>query len=401
MNKISGFFIILAVFGLIWPSLGQADIAYISNGDKLFGKVLSPSFTVQTPYGQVIIRNEFLKSITFKNESIGRWLVETINNDVFSGTLLNDSIEFIQENGERLQLTNASIRRIRREIYSPSYPVMTTIITMKNNDRFSGRLIDTILEIQADYVTPTVQSDDINRIEFGDGYPSDIKILLENGDLITGILKKDYIRVTPDAVAEFALAKSSIRSIQFNAPKMVLKKFSGNPQSEKDRDGDGVPDYADICMDTPRGVAVNHDGCASKSMLARVGTEKETRLASAGNVQHQTEMNSEFQNILFDFDQYELKPQYYSVLDEVAIMLSQNPATRIEIQGHTDNVGTAGYNQNLSKKRARAVKNYFVRKGVEEDRLFPEGFGFTKNVASNENDAGRALNRRVELAFQN
>ena len=154
-------------------------------------------------------------------------------------------------------------------------------------------------------------------------------------------------------------------------------------------------------MDTPGGVAVNHDGCASKSMLAGVGVKKETRLASARNVQHQTETIGEFQKLLFDFDQYELKPQYYSALDEVAARLSQNPATRIEIQGHTDNIGAANYNQALSEKRARAVKNYFVRKGVEEDRLFPEGFGFTMSAASNENEAGRALNRRVELAFQN
>lgn len=179
MNKILGFLLILAVFGLIWPALGQADIAYRRNGDKLYGKVQSPSFTVQTPYGKVHIRNEFLKSITFKNESVGRWMVETINNDVFSGTLLNDSIEFIEEDGERIQLTNSSLKRIRREIYVPSYPVMTTIVTMNNNDRFSCRFLDTTLEVQADYVTVTVQSDDINRIEFGDGYSSDMKILLK------------------------------------------------------------------------------------------------------------------------------------------------------------------------------------------------------------------------------
>ena len=106
MNKILGFFVILTVFGLIWPSLGHADIAYISNGDKLYGKVQSPSFNVQTPCGWVIIRNEFLKNITFQNESLRLWLVETINNDMFSGTLLNDSIELIQEDGERIQLTN-------------------------------------------------------------------------------------------------------------------------------------------------------------------------------------------------------------------------------------------------------------------------------------------------------
>jgi outer membrane protein OmpA-like peptidoglycan-associated protein len=401
MKKMSRALIILAVFCLIWPALGQADIVYTNNGDKLYGEVQNPSFEVQTAYGKIFIRNEFLKSITFKNESIGRWVVETNNNDVFSGTLLNDSIEFIQEDGERKQLTKASIIRIRREIYGPSYPVTTTIVTMKNNDRFSGRFLNTMLEIQADYITLPVQFDDINRIEFGDGYPSDTKILLENGDLITGMLKQDHIRITPDAVAEFTVAKSSIRSIQFNAPKMVLKRFADNSASEKDSDGDGIPDYADICMDTPRGVAVNQDGCAEESMLAKVGTQKNNRRTSARKVQHQAEIIRELNNILFDFDQYELKPQYYSVLDEVAAVLSQNPATKVEIQGHTDNIGSADYNQNLSEKRARAVKTYFVRKGVEGDRLFPRGYGFTMNAASNENEAGRALNRRVELAFQN
>lgn len=393
--------VILAVFYLIWPALGQADIVFTNNGDKFYGEVQSPSFEVQTPYGKILIRNEFLKSITFKNESIERCVVETNNNDVFSGTLLTDHIEFIQEDGEHKQLTKASIIRIRREIYGPSFPVTTTIVTMKNNDRFSGKLLSTMLEIQADYITLPIQSHDINRVEFGDGYPSDTKILLENGDLITGILKQDHIRVAPDAIAEFTVAKSSIRSIQFNAPKMVLKRFVENSHPEKDSDGDGIPDYADICMDTPRGVAVTQDGCAGKPALAKVGTKKETRHASAKNIQHQAEIIREFNNILFDFDQYELKPRYYSVLDEVATMLSQNPATKVAIQGHTDNIGTADYNQNLSEKRARAVKKYFVSRGVDAGRLFPRGYGFTMNAASNETEAGRALNRRVELAFQN
>lgn len=108
------------------------------------------------------------------------------------------------------------------------------------------------------------------------------------------MLKQDHIRVAPDAVSEFAVAKSSIRSIQFNAPKMVLKKFADNPQSEKDSDGDGIPDYADLCMDTPGRVAVNHDGCVGKPMLAGVGAEKETRLATASNFQYQTETIGEF-----------------------------------------------------------------------------------------------------------
>jgi outer membrane protein OmpA-like peptidoglycan-associated protein len=81
--------------------------------------------------------------------------------------------------------------------------------------------------------------------------------------------------------------------------------------------------------------------------------------------------------------------------------LTQNASLKIQIQGHTDNIGTEAYNQSLSENRAQTVRQYLVRKGIEEQRLFPKGFGFTINTASNETEAGRALNRRVEFAFQN
>ena len=103
-------------------------------------------------------------------------------------------------------------------------------------------------------------------------------------------------------------------------------------------------------------------------------------------------------NILFDFDRFELKSHYYSELDKIAAMLKQNPDAKIEIQGHTDNVGPAAYNLRLSEKRAVTVKNYFVEKGIEKDRLFPKGFGFTLSRAPNDDETGRALNRRVEIA---
>jgi outer membrane protein OmpA-like peptidoglycan-associated protein len=388
MNKISRSLLILAAVCFIRPTPGQADIVDIKNGDKLFGKIQSTSFAIQTPYGEVFVQNEFLKSITFKNESVGRWVVETVNNDVFSGTLLTDRIAYVLEDGTVRQLAKEEIKRIKREVNGPSHAVTTTIITMNNNDRFSGRFLSSPLEIQADYITRVVQAHEINRIEFGERYPADTKILLENGDLITGMLNLDQIRLAPDAVSELTVAKSSIRSIQFNAPKMVLREFAGQPRSEKDSDGDGIPDYADLCMQTSAGVAVKPNGCAEKSSIAK--TESAKKAATR-----------KFEDILFDFDQYELKPQYYSVLNEVAAMLSQNPAAKVEIQGHTDNIGSADYNQKLSERRARAVKNYFIHRGIDGNRLFPIGLGFTANTASNENEAGRALNRRVEFAIQN
>ena len=180
---------------------------------------------------------------------------------------------------------------------------------------------------------------------------------------------------------------------------MVLKDFIGKTRSDRDSDGDGIPDYADICMNTAEGVRVGQDGCARKTKIADANPAKKERHQKIGRVDSQTSPAREIENILFDFDRFEIKPQYYSVLDEVAVMLSRNPKAKVEIQGHTDNIGTAEHNRILSEKRARTVKNYFVRKGVEKDRLFPVGFGLTRQRASNETEASRALNRRVEISL--
>jgi outer membrane protein OmpA-like peptidoglycan-associated protein len=396
MKKMIRNFIILTVILFVSPALSQADIVYIKNGDKLLGTIRNPSFSVQTPYGEVSIKNELLKSIDYKDGSIGRWTLETINNDRFSGTLLNDSIQFIEEDGQQRALGKEQIQRLKREIREPSYPITTTIFTMKNNDRFSGRFLDAGLEIRDNYMADSIQPGEINRIEFTENYPVDTTILLENGDLITGSLKQNQIRLAPDAVDELTVAKSSLRSIQFNAPKMVLKKFSNSRRAEEDGDGDGIPDFADICPDTPDGVTVSQDGCPEKTAFAKV-------VKNAVNNNHAIHNRAagNLDNILFDFDRFELRPQYHSDLDEVAAMLRQNPDVKIEIAGHTDNIGPAAYNQRLSEKRAGMVKNYFVRKGIEKDRLFPRGFGYTMNAASNENETGRALNRRVEIVLQN
>jgi outer membrane protein OmpA-like peptidoglycan-associated protein len=397
MNKIIGTFIILTVFSLICPTLGQADFVYIKNGDKIFGTIQNPTFSVQTPYGRVSIKNALLKSIDYKDKPIGRWTIETINNDRFSGILLNESIQFIEEDGQERALGREEFQRIRREIREPSYPITTTIFTMKNNDRFSGRFLDAALEIRANYNADSIQPDEINRIEFTGSYQADTTILLENGDLIRGTLNQNQIRLAPDAVSELTLAKSNLKIIQFNAPKMVLRKFTNTGLAEGDGDGDGIPDFADVCPDTPNGVAVSQDGCPAQTTVVKVVKDDQNSALNNDDAS-QKHLAGNLDNILFDFDRFEIRSHYYSDLDKIAAMLRQNPDAKIEIQGHTDNIGTAEYNQKLSEKRARTVKNYLVEKGIEKDRLFPKGFGFTINRASNESETGRALNRRVEIS---
>jgi len=156
-----------------------------------------------------------------------------------------------------------------------------------------------------------------------------------------------------------------------NTPKGVKVDKNGCPL---DTDGDGVPDYLDQCPGTPKGAHVNEKGC-----WVLVDVELKTG------------------NVLFDTGKWDIKAQAYPILDEALAILKKQPTLKVEVQGHTDNVGARAYNQKLSERRANAVMQYFIDKGIEPQRVSAAGYGFSRPTASNDTREGRALNRRVEL----
>ena len=108
------------------------------------------------------------------------------------------------------------------------------------------------------------------------------------------------------------------------------------------------------------------------------------------------------ENVYFAYDKYELIDFYKGKVDGVISILNQNDTFKIEIIGHTDSKGTDEYNLLLSQKRADAVKNYMISKGISKDRIIAKGMGSKRPLVPNENDGqddpeGRARNRRVEF----
>jgi len=135
-----------------------------------------------------------------------------------------------------------------------------------------------------------------------------------------------------------------------------------------DSDGDGVTDDKDQCPNTPKGATVDARGCWTYAAV-----------------------------VLFDINSAEVKPVAYPMLQEAVLIMKRNPDLKVEIDGHTDSTGTAAYNMTLSEKRAKAVKDHFVSRGIDPDRLTTKGFGLTQPAATNDTKEGRAKNRRVEL----
>ena len=102
-------------------------------------------------------------------------------------------------------------------------------------------------------------------------------------------------------------------------------------------------------------------------------------------------------NIFFDFNKYDLEPQSQAELDRVVQLLQENPTVKIQLEGHTDNIGSAADNLKLSENRAKAVVSYLISKGIDSKRLVAKGYGATQPIADNNTDEGRAQNRRTEL----
>lgn len=104
------------------------------------------------------------------------------------------------------------------------------------------------------------------------------------------------------------------------------------------------------------------------------------------------------EKVQFAIDSDDLLPESHSLLNEVAAVLKKNPQIElVRVEGHTDNTGKRDYNMRLSMMRAASVRAYLVNQGISPERLVPKGFGPQRPIASNDTEAGRDKNRRVEF----
>ncbi len=182
-------------------------------------------------------------------------------------------------------------------------------------------------------------------------------------------------------------------------PKGVKVDTKGCPL---DSDKDGVYDYLDKCPGTPAGVKVDKDGCPPPMDKDTDGDGVLDSVDRCPRTPKGATVN-EFgcwicEDVYFDVNKAIIKPESYANVDEQVAFLKENKELIVEIQGHTDNTGTKAYNQILSEKRANAVRNYMVKKGISKDRIIAKGYGLTMPLASNDTKAGRAKNRRVQFS---
>ena len=153
------------------------------------------------------------------------------------------------------------------------------------------------------------------------------------------------------------------------------------PFDRTDLDFDGVFDTRDKCprRDETWNNFMDSDGCPDEA------PEPPAEVVDVGG------------KIKFKGGGDVIMPQSFSLLNNLVTVMTEHPESKLRIEGHTDNVGSASSNETLSRKRAEAVRRYLIEKGITETRLTAMGLGSKEPVAPNDTEEGRAKNRRVEF----
>ena len=181
----------------------------------------------------------------------------------------------------------------------------------------------------------------------------------------------------------------------------------------QDKDGDGVADDVDACIDVPgvktddpktNGCPPDTDGDGFRDDVDACPREKGVESPDPSKrgcpklvVFTESEVKI-LEQVQFDFGKATIRPASDALLDEVAQVLKDHAEVlKLEVQGHTDNIGGAVYNKKLSDDRAKSVMAALVKRGIDESRLFATGYGFEKPIGDNKTDAGRQQNRSVQF----
>ncbi|MEX2596626.1 MAG: OmpA family protein [Salibacteraceae bacterium] len=173
-----------------------------------------------------------------------------------------------------------------------------------------------------------------------------------------------------------------------------------------DRDGDGVIDKDDSCPDTPG--PEENAGCPYSDLDGDGVYDKDDRCPQTPGIaenegcpeikeEEQEVLNTAFSNLEFEVGKDVIKQNSYESLDRLAELLVKKSDWKLEIRGHTDDVGSDAANMTLSEKRSKSVGKYLESKGVGTERLIVKWFGETQPTADNSTPEGRAQNRRVEM----
>ena len=207
---------------------------------------------------------------------------------------------------------------------------------------------------------------------------------------------KNLIKIT--SIALFTILQAYPTSVVEMMQKDGITNVVGWIDYKKDSDKDGIADYLDKCPNTPINIKVDNNGCAIDSDKDGITDNLDKCPNTIKGIKVDNNGCEIMATYMFNFKigSDKIDKKYYPKIKKLADILKENPNIKIEIEGHTDNIGSEEYNYELSLKRANSLKNILINEyKIDPKRIKIKGFGATQPIASNKTKEGRMKNRRI------
>lgn len=203
---------------------------------------------------------------------------------------------------------------------------------------------------------------------------------------------------TLEKVAAAAGTGITVTADYLRSDEEAFNRFICYVFTSQDSDFDGICNESDWCLETPAGAIVDKYGCSEQPPPAPI---VEAPIVEAQPVVPEVKVVRQQKriilNVLFDFDKWNIRPQYHSVIADFAGVLKKFSDVSVVIEGHTDSRGMDKYNEVLSQRRADSVRSYLVDKfDIDPSRIKAIGYGESRPIADNKSIQGRQKNRRIE-----
>lgn len=363
------------------------------------GKTLYFSSEGHTSIGGLdIFRSQMVDGAWSQPENIG-FPVNSTANDIFV-TVSNDQSSFFMDSDRRTGLGEKDIYEV---INLTAIQVPLAIKVYDSNTR---ELVNAKVELQQQGKSEEIPLENTQTGEFSTKLPSfkkyDLVVTAEGYNdytttFNTNITDPNNIGVTQDIYLQpagfFVLKGRVLDNVTREKVPATIEVLETGATEKSNTVGKGTDEFeTELAAGKEYKITIMADGYTPyvETIVLDKPLDKDFLIGRLGT-------GIALNNIYFDFDKSTLRPESIKELRNLKEMLERSPDTRVEISGHTDNIGTETYNEGLSMRRARAVVNWLVKEGLSNKKLSAKGFGEGRPVATNGTAEGRQLNRRVEF----
>jgi len=403
-----------------------ADTVTVKAGDVLTCDIHTKYYGLSTPYQNLFFIDDYIADIMNVPDQSALYTITTINNDFFTGHLINPQIEALMEIGLKADLPADTIKDVHLDNPGETKGKKTTIFVMKNGDRFSGQMITSRLNINTDQEPLAIDGKNMKRIVFITPSTKLAEIYMNDGSIHTGVISEDLLSIKPDSTSPMNINISQFQSIQFNAFKYIKKTITpaeyNDPELCLFKCHSGFlaeccpsqttavllpgPDghVGEIEVQTEGGLQIlSEPGQAVVVKLKNepppqptVFDEQKIRAMFGKALDAEPPVPKKFV-LYFKTDSTNLIPDSKALIPGIIQCIRERNSFDIHVNGYSDRKGTYEYNLALSLKRATYIQELLVKSGIEDKYITTTSTGEGNPLIPTADDVAEPRNRRVEV----